>query len=342
MAKYTDVNTDVGGTIAIFKLKELLKSAGWTVPSSSDGLTYNASGDQITHSSSGANGIANAGSWFRIRDPGDSHEWCFQYGSPSGSWRIKISPLDRFVGGSPGATQVPSATDGKILWGGGTDASPTYATIFGNWMTFKVHIIAQSTPVGNSPPVYGFWLFTTDNTTGAYYTMICQDPIDPETTAPLKGSRSNPESGDVDPVVYICGYDADIAEITTIAGSFGSSTTAGNAWFNYNYSGERIGSIGICFIDGYAGRYFQGNSSSDGLGANPYDGKEDMLPVIWAAPRGFFSYPAGYKGVSKYLRSRSVWRAWPSYPNTINLSSNSYVCLGDLLIPWEDGTTPLI
>src|SRR5688500_12752572 len=115
MAKFSDCNQIVSSTTAIpmFLVKEVLKSSGWTIPASSDGLTYNSSGDQITHAGSGAGGHQNTRAWWRARDPNGRREITVQYVGISGSltWRTKFSELSRFVLGSPAATVTPSAAD---------------------------------------------------------------------------------------------------------------------------------------------------------------------------------------------------------------------------------------
>lgn len=55
-------------------------------------------------------------------------ELCYQVNS-SGQVRIKYSPRAGFIGGSPSPSQTPSATDERYLVGGGTDGSPTFATL---------------------------------------------------------------------------------------------------------------------------------------------------------------------------------------------------------------------
>lgn len=88
MAYLTIENGILTGSQAIFNLKELLKSAGYQVLSSSDGTTYNSTGDQISSGSSGANGMANNRAWFRIRSVDGINEWVFQRDSSNTSWRI--------------------------------------------------------------------------------------------------------------------------------------------------------------------------------------------------------------------------------------------------------------
>jgi hypothetical protein len=342
MAKYSSVNTITNGSEAIFELKAVLKLAGWVVQRSSDGLTYNASGDQISHASTGAGGMENNFAWFVIRDPGDSHEWCFQRGTTNLVWRVKISPLDRFTGGSPDATTVSSATDEQVIHGGGTDGSPTFAQLIHTDSTYKFHIIAQSTAVGTVVPVYGFWAFTTNNGTGDIYSMICQDPLDPDTVVELQGTRANPTEGDPDPVVYYCAYHSNMTIFTVSEGGLAATSNFMNAFSRYNYDDEIfIDNWIVALIQGYysAARYFQAPNSSNGIGQNPYNGADDLMPVVYARPISIYSTEIGYKGISKYMRTRGNYK---DYPDTINLATDAMVYLNDLVVPWEDTTTPLV
>jgi len=121
--------------VAIYNLKTLLKLVGWTVPRSSDGSTYNSSGDQISSGGSGAGGMDNARAWFIVQAPSGGKQFCFQRQNTVGAnssypWRMKYSRNVGFSGGSPSATVTPSAADEQILLGAGTDASPTFATLF--------------------------------------------------------------------------------------------------------------------------------------------------------------------------------------------------------------------
>lgn len=155
MARFADVNSVVAAGAAMFNLKTVLKLAGWTTTKSSDGTTYDATGDQITTGTSGAGGMLNNHAWYVVRDPGSRRQVCVQ-NNTSGSVRVKMSELAGFVGGSPSATRVPSATDEQVLYGAGTDASPTYTLLFGG--SARLHCWAESNPIGN---VYGFGLFET-------------------------------------------------------------------------------------------------------------------------------------------------------------------------------------
>ena len=115
-------------------------NANWTVLSSSTGSggVYAQTGDVITSSAS-----LNNLSWFVLKGKGivDGgtvyyRQLCFQFDA-AGAVRITYSPRDGFVSGSPSTTRVPSADDGTLVYGGGTDASPTFAALLpsgGVWM----------------------------------------------------------------------------------------------------------------------------------------------------------------------------------------------------------------
>ena len=174
MAFIFSKSTPLTGAEAIFNLKQLLKTAGWTVQSSSDGTTYNASDDQITVSGSGAGGMANNNAWFRIRSPDGvgSQEFIFQRGTGNQSWRIKRSRTAGFTGGSPGATQTPSATDQTILLGSGTDASPVFIHFFTpDGGSYRWNVCAD-----NAAP-FGFWAGSFANGVATTQAALVLDPL---------------------------------------------------------------------------------------------------------------------------------------------------------------------
>jgi hypothetical protein len=145
---------------AWFKVKQTLVSStttaiNWVITASSNGTVYAQSGDVITSVASLA-----ANSWFVAEGHGivDSgvvvkQQLCFQFNG-AGAVRITRSAREGFVAGTPSPTQVPSALDGQLLWGGGTDTSPTFTALFpsgGAWMQAAVSEIDDA-----------FWVFTYD------------------------------------------------------------------------------------------------------------------------------------------------------------------------------------
>lgn len=134
-----------GLTWLVYEMVSRLVEAGWTVPSSSDGTTYNPAGNVI------ANGIlisafsptpgspCNANSWFRLRHPLGSFELCFHHGTANHSdqWKIRYSTLG-FTGGAPSATASPTAADEVYVIG----ASATNGTlVYGHTSLHVAHFI---------------------------------------------------------------------------------------------------------------------------------------------------------------------------------------------------------
>jgi len=345
MAKQSSVNnTGVTGAEGIYILKETLKLAGWTVPRSSDGTTYNASGDQITSGGSGANGMANSRAWFVVQSPNGEHQWCFQRGTSNNtSWRVKVSALDGFTGGAPSATQVPSATDERLLHGSGTDASPTTATLFPTDSTYRFHVIAESTAVGTAVPIYPFWSFI--NPTGSQWcpTFISQEAMDPNTFPELSsGTRAAPVTGDPDPCIYVCDYygattfDAYALWVSNLSSGWSNATSRWSYWHRMNYGDEAFVANIAAIIDANGLGVFAPHAPAYGTPSNPYNGADEGFPIFTGRPPNLS--PVGFKGVCNHLKLGSNNRL---YPDTVNLSSGAYVYCGDLLVPWEDGTAPL-
>ena len=158
-----------------FALKERAKlttgvAANWTVRTGSTGSVYSVAGDPIS-----SLGQLGAGAWWvqsghGFADSGAVHrrELCWQVNG-SGQVRAKYSPRAGFTGGSPSATQVPSATDERVFLGGGTDASPTYVTLWpssGAWAQARFDESTDATliftyPVGGGAVSSVLWLETT-------------------------------------------------------------------------------------------------------------------------------------------------------------------------------------
>lgn len=302
MAKFSDVNTIGTGAAAIFKLKAVLKAAGWTVPSSSDGTTYNSSGDQITVATSGAGGMANNSAWFVIREPGGRREWCFQRGTTNQVWRVKYSALARFTGGSPGATRVPSATDSadaNALIGGGTDASPTFGSWFATDSTYRVHITANSTPISGC---YPFNLITTISPGSTVSNACCfQEPMAP-------GSFS---AADVDPCVVSVSGSQGAFMVNNVVGWLAYGTGS-QTWITFTVNNVIT-----------AGSLAADLASGADVNVRPYFTASSGGTRV----KGWGS-TIGVKGLSR------------TYPATANTATDAYVYLGNFAIPYPENIVP--
>lgn len=283
MARLANVNnvfTTTGGFN--FAASEVLKAAGWTTVKSSDGTTYNAGGEQITHNGTGAGGFGNTNAYRVQQDPGGRRQLCWQGGTNAlntGSHaRIKVSELAGFSGGSPGAARVPSATDEQVLLGAGTDATPTYGTLWTPSISgARLHAVAESTSIGN---VYGFNFFCTNiaAATQSNGVFFCE-PMAP-------GSY---RAGDVSPCVWFC------------------STTYANAnlmcWFAYGLGGQAWSTVASASAGVYGGT----------LGVNLVDGADDNgYPQYSAAVSG----STRVKGVGSRVAAKGPARTYPATANT--------------------------
>lgn len=347
MAKITDVNgVPSTGAASIYKLKTTLKAAGWTVPKSSDGSTYNSSGDQITHAGIGAGGMENNKAWFVIESPNGEHQWCFQRDSSDNKkWRVKVSSLDGFTGGTPDVFEVPSATDEQIMFGGGTDSSPTFGTLFTTDGGYRFNVIAQDAAVGTGVPIYGFWAFAVQVGVGIIEMMIAQEPMDIDTIPELSsGTRAAPVIGDPDPCIYVCNYtgtsDERATKITTTLGQWASTTSPWKQWHRMNYGDEAWVINHACAYKTAASAEILApyGTSTTGMASNPYNGADDCLPICTGRP-SLLGASVGRKGFCNFLKMRTINK---NFPDTINITTDAYVYVGDLLVPWEDDTTPLV
>ena len=304
MAKFTDVNTIGSGAAAMFRLKTVLKAAGWTVPYSSDGSTYNASGDQITAASSGAGGMANNNAWYAVREPGNRREWSMQRSnSGNQTWRIKYSALSHFTGGSPSSIRTPSAADEQIIVGSGSDASPGFGTFFGSDSSYRVHIVANSTPIGG---VYPFIMFTT-LTPGATFNggALWQEPMAP-------GSY---DIADADPcIVGLVGNGGSIGQILT---------TGSRGWLAYGTGSA----VWLATVTG-ANAAFTGSLPSDLVNGKDVNGR----PLYQGTSGG-----TRFKGYGAVFAVKGPARDWPA---TANRTTDAYVYLSNMVLPFADNTEP--
>lgn len=316
--------------VAIFNLKTLLKSVGWTVPRSSDGTTYNSSGDQISSGGSGANGMDNASAWFVIQSPGATpRQLCLQRWSTVGAgtsyaWRIKYSKSAGFTGGSPGATRVPSAADEQLLLGAGTDASPTFNSLFGTATDggFRHNLLADNADG------YSFASFAWTNTAALPTHGFLFDPLTECASGDTYGLA-----------LYVNGTIASSANGGVAgAGCFQCESVFRNygKMFGHKFDGTWSTTIVGCGL--------MCSNSGTLRSMSPYglytngEGKDDVfkIPVIHLNTGTNFG---DWRGFSTLLRWSSCARATGS---TLSVSgSKDRVILCDISLPW-DGSTPTV
>lgn len=296
---------------SLYALKELLKTAGWTVPSSSDGTTYNSTGDQITSSSTGTGGLNNSNAWIRIRMPTANNvnrEFLFQRSSDS-AFTARYSYSAGFVGGSPSATVLPTATDSVTL------------------SNFVINSLAntQRAQIGadNEAP-YGFYIINystvSSGSSSAEGGGMLFEPIQSGTGPPL----------DPDPyVIYMApagnSFENNLNDDTATS----SSTAGGRCWFGKGTAGEVFTGIAACSLVAST-TMFPGAG-----GVNPYSLQMETAPMLWA--RVGDTVTIGIKGFGSIMKWNGVSRG---AGDTLSISTTrDRICYHDTNFPW-DGTVP--
>ena len=318
------------GSVAMYNWKAWLITQGWTVPRSSDGTTYNSTGDQITGGGSGAHGLANNSAWFVIQMPlvnAVNRQFCFQRGTDNQHWRIKYSFSAGFTGGSPGATQTPSATDEEVLCGAGTDAAPSFYTMFQTDGIYRQHMAAD-----NASP-YGCWNVCVP--IGVYDDAVTRGimMVDP------MASGTYP-SADADPYVLLFSgnssgcMDSTISSTKDSYNGLNSNPASPLTWLNKGGGNQGFVPIlvGVQICNG------QGFGYTVPLSQSPFDAKYYLLPV-WYGRDTLQSAPQGYKGISSLMKVIAIVSStYDLY--TVN-STNDKIAFGFFAFDWN-GTSPLV
>lgn len=260
---------------AVFQVKQFLKTCGWEVILSSDGISNYGSGDYITTSSTGINGFNNF-SYFTIQQLGSNRQFCFQQGSTDREWRVKYSLGGFNVGGYNPLINVPgtgSNIDNNVIWGSGTDLSPIMANLFSIDDTYKLNVVADG--YGN-----GFYFFCYNSEQSYISTGMLFDPL-------LGGSY---EPSDEDPyIIYISGLTNTVFGLQDFGNLESNSpycwmgkggNVEGAAIFN------KILALNISHIDFYTtsnNTLFQLNATviPGEVGSNQYSLQDQFFPIVY-------------------------------------------------------------
>lgn len=322
---------------ALSLLAEMLVGAGWQYLGSGDGASgYSATGKIFSGISTGPGGWGNARAWARLGM--GAREIVVQHNA-AGGFRLKYSSAAKFIGGTPSANTTPSAVDERYIQGGATDATPTYCTAY--YSTGVVTGIDRFQGAALSGGAGGFWIAAcrAGGATSCYSALM----MDPVTSVPE----------DPDPVVwYACKASQDAFKTS---GNFGHSATApgivapgGSSYGSWTFMNasktdfitvDAIGYVTAGY-DGHAAPAAAGQTVNVvrgiGLNINPFNGKDDALPVPYGRVYGWQA-PNGLKGWSTMAR----WTGLPRATFTDTLIDRQWVAVGNVWLPW-DGVTPPI
>lgn len=293
----------------MFRLKKLLKAVGWTVPSSSDGTTYNAAGDQITTDGSGAGGLDNNNAWYRLQDPGGRREFVFQRSTNEYTWKAYYSALAKFSGGSPDAVTLPTATDEVQVIGSGGSFDGSWGWGGVSVSNYKWHIGADNAAVGG---VYGFYIVSRQLTTGNSHRRLVLDPL-------KVGSYPDGTVGDA---------DADPAVVWMASGTaFGVGSPSIGTWYKYGLASASWDTAPQ--VLGLAG--FPGS-----VGISPYSGQDLGLAPIYHSTTVSKEQVKGWSAALEWVGvgARNTY-------DTLGLStSSSRVIFDDVSLPWPQSVVP--
>jgi len=331
-----NVNTvPATGSLAIHAFLTALLTQGWTKPRDSDGTTYSSGGTQVTGGGSGANGLANTNAWFVLRDPGGVRSFAFQRGTTNLLWKVKYSRAAGFSGGSPAAGVMASATDEITLLGGGTDASPTFATFMGTDGTYRFNCCACDSTLGYS---FYWFAFTSGDSISVQRCMF----LDVMATGTFA-------SGDPDPAVVFIPAAAGVNVFSGYSnqGLDSKSSTGGvaRAWFGTVPDWRLCPTIQ--YIDGNSGiQQAPFNISSVGsFGINSVTGKDDLLPAMYGRTTSVSTSnvgsPYGFKGFGQLIRWSTKFRAQFDTLSVASPGARDYIWISCAALPWN-GSAPVI
>lgn len=327
------------GALAMYAIIATLMTAGWSKVADSDGTTYSAAGTQITSGATNANGLANVSAWVRLKAPGTSggaiagqtRELTFQCQGIGTyrSWRIKYSASAGFVGGSPNATQTPSAADEIIGYGAGTDAAPTYSVIEGDGLS-RLHCVC-----GGAAEFYSFYCFMVTTGTKNNGWGIALD---------VMAAGSFPAS-DPDPAVFYIpswsGVGTPFGSAAVFATTGQTSTDNANPCFARAWLGPTTVANNNKNVTLWP---YGANFGSNGAGSNPFTGNDDLLPGWWMRG-GATTAPIGLKGCSTLFQYGSVNRAPLDTLDVVSPKDKIFVGMNgqavSLWAPWNGSVPPV-
>lgn len=287
----------------LYNLKTaLLASGGWTLHGSSNGTSFDITGG-TDYWSSAAN-INHNKAWIRLRSL-NSSEIVFQTDASTGL-RWKYSKGAQFSGGSPSATQVPSAADEVVVCGSGTDGSPGFDAVFGGSLG-----IQQVYVDGTSAPPMFYSLGYNSGGGNPTHSIVCD-------------VAANPESGDGE--LYVMWARSSVC---MKSGTLCDPLSAGcpRSWLYAELGGSAgfVTTPMLAMADGSNAVIPNGGNTSARTGKDPTLACTYFRSSAQSAPKG-------YKGTSSLFRWAVVSRSTPQAGNIA--SANDRQLCGDLYCVW--------
>lgn len=311
MATITHVSSPASGAVAVDALIDTLLSAGWRITRWSDATTYtDATGAPLASNpygsgASGAGNLGNTSAWFTVRSPDSSREWLFQRNASDAAWTINRSKAG-FVGGSPAATTLPTATDATALFSAESVFTATPGRLF----------ISADDADG-----YGWRLMCLPSGGGNVRTLIADVPLD------------SPDPSDTDPYLWVGYYNA--TGLTVYAA--GQATTQSNSVLIY----KRFVGAGSNQRVTFASLFSSGRLAppeSESCGALPSSGYDVPLPIP-VVRTGAPSTTTGWVGFARGIRWATVQGR--ASGQTLDGTTEYWIYAAGLWLRWDSSTPTL-
>lgn len=303
---------EMGG--ALFEIKELLVSAGWSVVGSSDGSSFEFNG------TTGGAGTGSGGTfdlwdtftdangtdrWMLMEQPGGGRQYMFRRRSSTNTANFSMSPGGNFIGAGASASVPPTASDQRFIWQTTTTSdSDTYTDNSDGYF----NVWARDDAVNGE---YAWGFFTVDGANGTDIDYACGVvPVD------------NADPSDTEPLAF---YHSTTSDITWQAVNANTS--------NFEASLDNV--------DGYSGFGPGQAAARPGQGG----GGEDLASPVYLSnttPEAFIKGTVN----TEFVVMKGANRNYPDLfkvgtaPNEVY-----YVYSANLsfLMPWDDaGTVPLL
>jgi len=313
MATTTHVSTPASGAVAIHALLTLLLAAGWRVTRWSDATTYtDATGAPLASNpygsgASGAGNLGNTSAWFTVRASDSSREWLFQRNASDAAWTINRSAAG-FIGGSPAATTLPTATDATALFSAVAAFSGTPGRLFIS---------------ADDADDFGWRLMVMATGGGNVRTLIMDEPL------------TSADPADTDPYLWIGYYDPTGLTVYAAGNESGQS----GPLLVYKRFGPASSNQQVSLFALIAGGgTFASPPSGASMGALPSNLREVPIPIPvgrWGTP----STSTGWCGFTSTLRWATVQGR--ANGDTLDGTTAYWLYAAGMWLPWDSSAPAL-
>lgn len=306
----------------IFFLKETMKTAGYTVTGSGDGLSaHSAVGDIITTALTGANGLDNPNAWFTIQQPAGgsgsyqgTREWLFQRdpASPGTAyiWKCEYSgPQIIFDQATGSATVSPDGTTPELVKSFNNSSGFTTILPTNKTYTFQIRI-------GDSTENFHWYCISYPNGGGAINSRIAFVPLCVNSDA----------TSDTDP--FILG-----ASINSLTSNNLITPSSSNM---FCWQGDSLLEVNYAQLNAF--NLQNANSEvifPDASGPNPENNRSDGLSMYWGRRSSLAVH--GLKGATDKVKWTGTNRATGDTYDSLN-----FIVFDDTIWEWDGLTVPSV